>query len=573
MQRAMNRFSSRPLSSRPLGPLALALAVGAAGFAAPAPATAGSFNVEFLDQLVLGPPETVTDVDVAGGLAFVGRGAQGLTIVDVSNPRALRVIGEFNLPGQLIVNDVQVDGDRVYLTNESYMGVAVYILDVSVPAVPQVIGAIIQPLLNSCHNLWADGDILYTVGHGTATGWRTRIFDVSNPLVPILLVDLGNSGAHDITLRDRILYEAGGWSGLHLWDVSNPAQPVLLASADENQGPRPHYHSHSAWPTEDGQHVIVMNEIESWWGGGQIFAGGVKIWGWDGAGQLALAATWRPEVAQTTTLIAAHNVVVRGRYAYLSYYQAGLRVLDVADPAHPVEVAFYDTYPGLPTALFQGAWGVDLLPGESPAVLVSDRVGGLFALRPKAVTQARFAGSVVAAATGEPIPGAVLHLVTAERTAIADADGEFTILTGEGRHEVEVSAFGFVTAHLDITLTSGNDSTPLRIELEAKNFATGVPAAVDGAPAPRLALGSASPNPFQESTRIAYTLGSELVGARLMVHDVAGRVVRELPVTNRGQQVVWDGRDGAGRRVPTGVYHLRLSTGGEVRTARVVRVD
>jgi choice-of-anchor B domain-containing protein len=564
--------------------LALGLAIGfaaaAAGLAAPCSAAA-SFNVEFADQLVLGPPETVTDVVVQGNRAFVGRGPAGLTIVDLTDPDALRVVGEFDLPGQLVVNDVQVAGDRAYLANESYNGVGVYILDVRNPALPQVIGAILQPLLNSAHNLWADGDFLYVVGHESVGGWRTRIFDVSDPLVPIQLAELGNVGAHDITLVGETLYEAGGWSGLHVWDVRDPAHPVHLAAADENQGPRPHYHTHSAWPTEDGRYVITMNELESWWGQGQIQAGGVKIWRWDDDGGLVLAATWRPEVAQGSPFVAAHNVAVRGRYAYLSYYQAGLRVLDLANPAAPVEVAFYDTYPGEPTALFQGAWGVDLAGGEQPVVLVSDRVGGLFALRVKRVVQAELAGSVRSAETGAPIPGALVRFLNAERTAVAGLDGSFAVMTGEGSHALAVSAPGFLTANLEVTLTAGLDPVPLRIELEPTGLVNGVPAA-NPMPAgtSRVTLGPAVPNPFRGATRIAYSIGAAAGGGltvshsiRLTVHDVAGRAVRNLrlPVAGAGDhQAEWDGRDEAGEPVPAGVYLLRLADGDQVRTSRVV---
>jgi hypothetical protein len=519
----------------------------------------------------LGQPETVTDVDVAGNFAFVGRGPEGLSIVDISHPNALRVVGEFNLPGQLVVNDLQVANGRAYLSNESYNGVAVYILDVTDPTRPVGIGAILFPLLNSAHNLWAEGDILYVVGHESTTGWRTRIFDVGNPLVPILLAELPDVGAHDVTVLDGILYEAGGWSGLHLWDVRDPAHPVHLAAADENQGPRPHYHCHSVWPTEDRRHVVVMNELESWWGPGQVIAGGVKIFRWDGASELELEATWQPEVAESSPYIAAHNVVVRGRYAYLSYYQAGMRILDLENPAEPVELAFYDTYPGDPTQLFQGAWGVDLkAAGNSPPViLVSDRTAGLFSLRPKAVRRAELAGSVHQRGNGAAIPGAVVRLVNAERTAYTPGNGAFDVLTGEGEHRLRITAPGFVPAELEIALTAGYDR-PLWIELEAEGFATGL--APGSASAPRLALGAAAPNPFQESTRIAYTLPAGTTGARLTVHDVAGRVVRELGVAVGGTEVVWDGRDDGGRELPAGVYLVRVTASNEVRTSRVVLV-
>jgi hypothetical protein len=49
---------------------------------------------------------------------------------------------------------------------------------------------------------------------------------------------------------------------------------------------------------------------------------------------------------------------------------------------------------------------------------------------------------------------------------------------------------------------------------------------------------------------------------RVTVHDLAGRRVRDLgrvgdDGTETGREVVWDGRDDAGRRVAAGVYFVR----------------
>jgi hypothetical protein len=544
-----------------------------------APARGGSFNLDLLDQLNLGPSETVTDVDVAGSYAYVGRGPLGLTVVDISNPRHLRVVSQLNLPGQMVVNDVFVAGDRAYLANESYSGVAVYILDARNPAAPHIIGAIIQPVLIACHNLYADGDYLYVVGVQAADGWRTRIFDVRDPLAPELVAQLSTTGTHDITVLDGILYEAAGWSGLHLWDVSDPANPRHLAAADRNQGPRPHYHSHSVWPTEDRRYLVCMNEIESWWGPGYIVGGGVKIWRWDGADGLELAATWRPEVTQGMPLMASHNVVVQGRFAYLSYYQAGIRVLDLIDPEFPVEVAFYDTYLDPPTALFQGAWGVDVTADEAPVVIGSDRQTGLYAMQFNKKTRATLSGSVHASGSGTPLPGAIVRLRTAERNAVAMQLGQFAADTGEGRHLLDVWAPGYAPLVFHYDLRPEVKSEPLRIELTPLGLAP--PAAgrsaltPAAAAAPRLQLAAAAPNPFQSSTRIHFAIGGRegTSTIRLTVHDTAGRVVRVLRSGEAasGQHAAeWDGRDDAGRRSPAGVYHVRLAANGETRSARVV---
>lgn len=67
------------------------------------------------------------------------------------------------------------------------------------------------------------------------------------------------------------------------------------------------------------------------------------------------------------------------------------------------------------------------------------------------------------------------------------------------------------------------------------------------------------PNPFREGIWLEYSLGRR-VEPLFKVYDVSGRLVRLLrgsasPGTGR---LAWDGRDERGRRVPAGVYLIRL---------------
>ncbi len=532
-----------------------------------------AFHLTRLDHLALGPPETVTDVDIEAGFAYVGRGPEGLSIIDVSTPGAIQRVADFNLAGQLVVNDVAVAGGRAYLTNEGHNGVAVYILDVRVPAAPAVIGAIIAPVLNIAHNLFIDGDVLYVVGHEGVRGWRTRIFNVRDPLVPVLLAELTTPGAHDITVLDGVLYEGGGWGGLHLWDVRDPAHPVHLAAADTNEGQRPHYHAHSVWPSADRRHVLVMNEIESWWPGG-IVAGGMRVFRWDGGERLELVATWRPDVAQGSPLTAIHNVVVHGQHAFISHYQAGVRVLDIADPEHPVEVGFFDTYPGEPRALFGGCWGIDLGSEAEPLIYASDRDRGLFQLRFDGARQADLAGSIISAAGGLPVPGAIIRLLSAGRMTVSDGAGRFQVATAEGSHRLEIRAPGYRPLILEVDLSPG-PQPPLTIRLSPLH-GTDVVEAPAVSPAP--SLEASYPNPFRSSVAIPFVLGTQVVSpvsVRLTVHDLNGRCVRILldgPASGGRQVVRWDGRDDRGRPVGTGVYFARLVVDGMTATRRLDRL-
>jgi len=92
-------------------------------------------------------------------------------------------------------------------------------------------------------------------------------------------------------------------------------------------------------------------------------------------------------------------------------------------------------------------------------------------------------------------------------------------------------------------------------------------------PLDSVALLPAAPNPFNPQTRIPYDL-PRTSPVRLTVHDAAGRLVRILVdgvvVTAGRHAAAWDGRDGAGRSVGSGVYFCRLEAGGEVRLSKLV---
>ena len=85
-----------------------------------------------------------------------------------------------------------------------------------------------------------------------------------------------------------------------------------------------------------------------------------------------------------------------------------------------------------------------------------------------------------------------------------------------------------------------------------------------GAPAPPgVALEANYPNPFNPSTTIPFRLEAP-TAVTLGIHDVSGRLVRVLAEGSifpaGSHELRWDGRDGAGRPAPSGVYFYRLET-------------
>ena len=88
-------------------------------------------------------------------------------------------------------------------------------------------------------------------------------------------------------------------------------------------------------------------------------------------------------------------------------------------------------------------------------------------------------------------------------------------------------------------------------------------------------LSQNTPNPFNPSTAIAFAL-SRPERVRLTVYDALGREVALLASGNfsAGSHTVrWEGRDGRGNAVSSGVYLYRLEAGGksEVRKMLLAR--
>jgi hypothetical protein len=85
-------------------------------------------------------------------------------------------------------------------------------------------------------------------------------------------------------------------------------------------------------------------------------------------------------------------------------------------------------------------------------------------------------------------------------------------------------------------------------------------------------LRGAFPNPFNPGTRIEYDI-TERTPVTLRVFDVSGRVVAELRhgVVDAGRyETSWDGKNGSGRPVASGVYFCVLETPGLRESAKLV---
>ena len=89
------------------------------------------------------------------------------------------------------------------------------------------------------------------------------------------------------------------------------------------------------------------------------------------------------------------------------------------------------------------------------------------------------------------------------------------------------------------------------------------------------ALSQNSPNPFNPSTTISYSIPDDTqeLAVKLNVYNIRGQLVRTLVDDSQGPgtyNLNWDGTDGQGKQVSSGVYFYRLVAGDFVSTRKMV---
>ena len=83
---------------------------------------------------------------------------------------------------------------------------------------------------------------------------------------------------------------------------------------------------------------------------------------------------------------------------------------------------------------------------------------------------------------------------------------------------------------------------------------------------------NAAPNPFNPRTTIYYSL-PEQARVTIEIFDLSGRRIRQLVggVRRAGEHAAtWNGTNGAGKPVASGVYFYRLDAGGQTAVRKMV---
>ena len=304
------------------------------------------------------------NIKVAGGVAFVSRFGD-LRLIDVSDPAAPSDLGvvESDDDPRYDFNDVklfQAEGG----THAVLAGALTPIVDATDPTQPTVVAK----LGEYSHSVFLreDGEGR-TLAYLATYGPDVPIYDISIPAEPALVerVELPKGVAvHDLFAEEDRLYLNGTSAGFQVMERSESSWTVL--------GALPTPYSHAAWVEDIGDRRIAIDGDE----------------GVDAYLRVVDVDPDSPEFMdqigsyQTRPEVSIHNLMMFGTRVYLTYYQDGVRILDLADPTSPELVAYFHTFDleNGGTGPFDGAIGLDV-DREAGLIYVADIARGLLVLR------------------------------------------------------------------------------------------------------------------------------------------------------------------------------------------------
>jgi len=410
----------------------------------------------------------------------------GIMIIDISDPAVPVLVGFYNPPEGGRFQDVVVINGIGYFATESFGSgtTGVHVVDVRNPAHPVLLSQITTANNGHqwVHELFVTEGILYEADSRTPT---VKAFDVSNPAAPIFIRDIVTTDPffiHAITAVNGRLYTSGWGGHTDIYDVRQirTMSPVLLGTVESGD------RSHSSWVSSDGRLLVSAREAVS---------GDVRLFDISNPAQPVLRSTITGQGLGINAL-SPHNPYLVGNLLFVSWYQAGLQVLDVSNPSAPVYVGSFDTYDEPAGAItgFAGNWGAFPFLGLD-RVLLSDMDGGLFIVDatdatplPRTVSAANYSPDSVAARSIVSAFGSNL----AKTTLAADTIPLPTLLGGAAVRVVDsrgierLAPLYFVSpTQINYQIPDGTADGPASVTVTASDghTATGVTIVTSVAPA------------------------------------------------------------------------------------------
>jgi hypothetical protein len=251
----------------------------------------------------------------------------GLSVFDVADPAQPVFRRTVTMPGDSYWNGVWAQGDALYVAS-SARGVLVF--DLGDPANPVFVKSVPEDPIN-VHTVFVEGDRLYAMSPSPHS--ETLVFDISQPQAPVMLTRFSVPGGQTMGYpHDAFAYEGrlyiNHWSlGYVVMDVSNPLSVKQLG---KYQYPNQTSHA-NAVGTIAGRTIAFE--------GGENHGAHLRVLDVTDPAAVVKIGEWR--LREQASI---HNMVLVGTRLYIAWYHEGVRVLDVADPSRPRQLAYFNTF-------------------------------------------------------------------------------------------------------------------------------------------------------------------------------------------------------------------------------------
>jgi hypothetical protein len=302
-----------------------------------------------------------------------------------------------------------VDGGFLYVNSERIGGAVTtekprtgfYIFDISKPAEPRQVGFYDMPF-EGPHRFGVDNKRKLALLPCKAEGWRERVIwtlDIKDPLKPEIVSIWGlpwqkNDSGHVFAplaepehicilhgppvIRDNRMYAAWWGGGIGIIDCTNLADMKLVGHV--NFSPPFIGGCHTAWPLGDRPYLVVTDEARSrkkFWD--DQFMWIIDIRTETNPVPVSNFFPDREKYFDRPGRFGAHNVIEympsEGPWkdiVFLTYFNAGLRAVDVSDILRPKEVGYF--VPDVPEGR-EGIQSNDVGYDEHGRIYLIDRWG------------------------------------------------------------------------------------------------------------------------------------------------------------------------------------------------------
>jgi choice-of-anchor B domain-containing protein len=342
-----------------------------------------------------------TDSTTGREYALVGR-TDGTSFVDVTDPTRPRYLGDLPLTkgaNPAAWRDVKVYKNHAFIVADGAGAHGVQVFDLtrlrSVREPQTFTEDVVYDRVGSAHNIVMNEEtgFAYAVGvsgSGDTCGGGLHMIDVRNPKNPTFAgcfsdPATGRAGtgySHDAQCivyrgpdeqyKGREICIGSNETAISIADVTDKSNPKAISHASY---PAVAY-AHQGWLTDDHRYFYLGDELDETAGEGEA-GKGTRTLIWD------LQDLDDPVLLKEfvgTTPATDHNLYIKGNRMYQANYQAGLRILDISDPANPREVGYLDTTPEGTTPQMSGTWSN--YPYFSSGTIVVTSIGeGLFLVR------------------------------------------------------------------------------------------------------------------------------------------------------------------------------------------------